>query len=201
MSRATKTVVSAAPTSTTKMTGFFQSVRGIRASRTRLARRAQHDLRARRAGARAGASREQRRGSASRRRCRRRKRDVARVPSEPWHAPARARRARTAGPGSSGSARRSARATGPGRTSAPRRSRRCRRAGRRRGRRAWAACPTRDGHRLLGGQAAGRREQRQEEQEPSDQHRQADGQVVPGRVRARGPAKALPLLPVPLVYA
>ena len=37
---------------------------------------------------------------------------------------------------------------------------------------------------LLGGQAAGGGQQRNEEQEAADQHRQADGQVVPGRVGA-----------------
>ena len=66
--------------------------------------------------------------------------------------------------------------------------------------RASGKCPLVDRHLLLGRQAAGGGQQRNEKQEAADQHRQADRQVVPGRVGA-DPANALPLLPVPLVYA
>src|SRR5580693_4974404 len=40
------------------------------------------------------------------------------------------------------------------------------------------------GYSLLGGQAASGRQQRQQKQETADQHCQADGQVVPGRIGA-----------------
>ena len=195
-SRRTNSVVSAAPTSTTNITGFFTSVAGLSLMND------SHSALDTIAGSNSERARDSFVGSS----------DVSPgsaagglgavivgVVTAMESPSTKAWPGRTAVPGSSGSARRLARATTPGRTSGRRRSARSRRGAPRTGGRASAACRWSPG-RAFSRQAAGRREERQQEQEAADDHRQPMLRLYQG-VLALMPAKALPLLPVPLVYA